>query len=332
MAGSDILDDLDLDAALDDATDLGLDLDSVMNADPEEEDPSGVRAYDFNRPHSISRRFGQNLQNIAEQFSRHATVNLTSLLRSNVVTEFQDLQLRSYTEYRDALPRPTCLAAMTLRPLAGTTLLHMDLSLCFVILKKLMGGRPDGEERLRPFTEIERGIFAHFSGRLADLLRTATSKLVELQPEPGALENNPDYVSGVPAGETLICMRFRVRLEAVEGTLEFAFPQSAFSPVRDVFDPEDSVELRSHDEMSRDRHQILDLIQSTTSELVVRLGDLELPLDRVLALQEGDLLHLPQAVDSPLTVLIEGREVFLAEAGRVNQNRAVKLIQKLEKE
>ncbi len=332
MAGPDILDDLDLDAALDDATDLGVDLDSVMNADPEEEDPSGVRAYDFNRPHSISKRFGQNLQNIAEQFSRNATVNLTSLLRSNVSAEFQELQLRSYAEYREALPRPTCLAAMTLRPLAGTTLLHMDLGLCFVILKKLMGGRPDGEERLRPFTEIERGIFGHFSGRLADLLRTAASKLVDLQPEPVALENNPDYVSGVPAGETLVCMRFRVRLEAVEGILEFAFPLSAFSPVRDVFDPEESVELRSRDEMSRDRHQILDLIQSTTSELVVRLGDLELPLDRVLSLQEGDLLHLPQSVDSPLTVMIEGREVFLAEAGRVNQNRAVKLIQKLEKE
>ncbi len=332
MAGNDILDDLDLDAALDDAEDLGVDLDSVMNADPEAEDPDGVRAYDFNRPHSISKRFGQNLQNIAEQYSRSATVNLTSLLRSNTVVEFQEVQLRSYEEYREALPRPTCLAAMTLRPLARTSLLHMDLGLCFVVLKKLMGGRPDGEERLRAFTEIERGIFGHFSERLVDLLRQASTKLVELQPEVTTLENNPDYVSGVPNGETMVCLRFRIRLEAVEGTLEFAIPLSGFSPVREVFDPEERVELRSDDEMSRDRHQILDLIQSTSSELVVRLGELELTLDRVLALSEGDLLHLPQSVDSPLTVLIEGREVFLAEAGRINQNRAVKLIEKLEEE
>jgi len=332
MAGSDILDDLDLDAALEDAADLGVDLDAVMNADPEVEDPAGVRAYDFNRPHSISKRFGQNLQNLAEQFSRSATVHLTSLLRSNVVVEYQELQLRSYVEYRESLPRPTCLASLSLRPLAGQSLIHQDLGLCFVILKKLMGGRPDGEERLRPFTEIERGIFSHYTGRVADLLRLAASKLVELHPELVGLENNPDYLSGIPAGETLACLRFRVRLEAIEGALDLALPLSAFSPVRDIFDPEESVELRSRDEMTRDRRQILDMIQTTTSELVVNLGELELPLDRVLALKEGDLLHLSQAVDSPLKVLIEGREVFLAEAGRVNQNRAVKLVRKLEKE
>jgi flagellar motor switch protein FliM len=332
MAGPDILDDLDLDDALESASGLGVDLDEVMSAEAEEQSADGVKAYDFNRPHSISKRFEQNLQNIAEQFARNGTVHLTSLLRSNVVVDFQEVQLRSYAEYRDSLPRPTCVAALTLRPLAGQSLLHLDLGLCFVILKKLMGGRPDGEERLRAFTEIERGIFGHFAGRLTELLRGACSRLLEVHPELSGLENNPDYIAGVPGGETLVLLRFRIRLEAIEGAVDIAIPQSAFSPVRDVFDPEETVEIRSQDEMSRDRGQILDLIQSTTSEIVVRLGEVELTLDRVLGLAEGDLLHLPQAIDSPLTVLIEGREVFLAEAGRVNQNRAVKLVQKLEKE
>jgi len=332
-AGTDLLDELDLDSALADASDLSMDLDEIMQADPEQEaGEGGVQAYDFNRPHSISRRFEQNLRNIAELFARSATVSLTSLLRSNVVLEFEDIQLRSFAEMREKMPRPSCLAATTMRPLNGQQLMQLEMNLCFVILKKLMGGRAETEDRVRPFTEIERGIFSHFTGRLLDTLKIATSKLLDVQPELVTLENNPDYLSGIPNGETLAELRFRLRLEAVEGSLSVAYPLNAFSPVRDIVDPEENVELRSTDEKLEDQEQILDMMQVTDSELVVQMGQVDLPLDRVLALQEGDLLHLPQSVDSPLTVLIEGREVFLGEAGRVKQNRAVKLVQKLEKE
>lgn len=329
-SSNDILDDLDLDSALADAADLDVDLDDVMQADPEDEaDPDGVKRYDFNRPHSISRRFEQNLRSIAEQFSRNATVMLTSLLRSNVVVDFDDIVLQSFDDLRNRAPRPACMATMTMRPLNGQQLFQLEMGLCFVILKKLMGGRADAEDRVRPFTEIERGIMSSFSGRLLDQLRIASSRLVELHPEIVALENNPDYVSGIPSGETMADLRFRTRLEAVEGTLSVAFPLSSFTPVRDVFDPEETVEVRSTDEVQEDQRQILDMIQATSSELVVQMGELELSLDRILALEVGDLVHLPQTVDAPLKVLIEGREVFTGEAGRVNQNRAVKLVRKV---
>ncbi len=333
-AGTDILDDLDLDSAPSRTPPmLSLDLDAVMNADPEEElSADGVKSYDFNRPHSISRRFEQNLRNVAEQFARNATVSLTSLLRSNVAIDFEVLQLRSFAEMRDNMPRPACLAATTMRPLNGQQLVQLEMNLCFVILKKLMGGRPEAEDRVRAFTEIERGIFSHFIERLLEILKTSMSKLLEVHPELVTLENNPDYIGSIPNGETLAELRFRIRLEAVEGTVHLAFPLNAFTPVRDVVDPEENVEVRSTKEVHKDRHQILDMIQSTSSELVVQMAELTLPLDSVLSLQEGDLLHLPQSVDSPLKVLIEGREVFLGEAGRVKQNRAVKLVRKLEKE
>jgi flagellar motor switch protein FliM len=327
----DILEDLDLDTALIDEGGLAADLEEVLNADPEEEE-RGVRAYDFNRPHSVSRRFEQNLRNVAELFARSASVNLTSLLRTNVLAEFDGVGLKAFGDYRESLPRPTCLAAITIRPLAGQSLLHLDLRLCFVILKKLMGGRPDSEERIRAFTEIERGIFGHFVGRINELLKGACSKLLVIEPELLSLENNPDYLSAIPSGDSVISLRFRIRVEAMEGLAELVLPLSAFSPVREVFDPEENLELRSGEEIRQDRQQILDMIQSTSSELVVRLGELTMPLDRILRLKEGDVLHLAQPVDSPLAVLMEGREVFLAEAGRVNQNRAVKLVRKLEKE
>ena len=76
------------------------------------------------------------------------------------------------------------------------------------------------------------------------------------------------------------------------------------------------------------------LIVKLPGDLTEQPGDLDVvDLQRPRArLSLVLLLHLPQALNTPLTVLIEGREVFEAEAGRINQNRAVKLVRKLEKE
>jgi len=340
VGGGDLLDDLDLDAALDQADDLlgggaaGLDPDlkAALEADADQEEADGVQAYDFNRPHSISRVFEQNLQNFAEQVARLGTISFTNLLRASTVVEFEGIHLHTLRDYVQNMPNPTCAAVITLRPLNGQSLLNIDLGTCFVILKKLMGGRPDPEDRLRSFTEIERGIQTQFIGRINELLRNAASKLLEIRPEFLGLENNPNYLTGLPLGESVVCLRFKLKLETVEGPLDLCIPLPAFSSVRHVFDPEDKIELRSAGEVTEDRRQILDMLQSTTSEVVVELGEVEMTLEKVLSLNVGEILHLPQAVDSELRVLVEGKPVFLGQAGRTNQNRAVKLLRKLEEE
>jgi len=333
-----ILDDLDLDAALDKAgfapADAGpeLDLETVLNAGPDDEQTNAAHRYDFNRPRKISRIFAQNLQNIAEQVARLGTISLTNLMRASTVVEFKGVRLSTFGEYVAQMPSPTSAATVALRPLNGLSLLHVDLGVCFVVLKKLMGGRPDPENHLRSFTEIERAIYGQFVGRLNDLVKNGASRLLEIRPELVALENNPNYLNGLPPGETAVTLGFQIKLETVEGPFDLCIPLSAFGPVRDIFDPEEKIELRSSSEVNQDQVQILDMIQGTCSELVAVLGVTEMPLDQILALNPGDLLHLPQAVGSPLVVQVEGKDVFLAQAGRMNQNRAVKLIRKLEEE
>ena len=102
--------------------------------------------------------------------------------------------------------------------------------------------------------------------------------------------------------------------------------------MKDIFDPQVAVEMRTQHELRDDRKKILEMIQGVGSELVVQLGSLESSLDEVLNMKVGDIIQLPQAVAAPLLVQIEGQEAWLGEAGRLGQNRAVKLIQQLNKE
>lgn len=334
-------DDLDLDSAIGAAEELagavdgaGVDLDEVLASDSNADvsgDAGPVR-YDFNRPNSISRTFEKNLQAVGESFAKTATIDFTSLMRSTTKVEFTGLHQSSFVEYQGAMPKPTCAALVTLEPLKGTSLIHLDLSLCYVFMQKLLGGALSDASPEREFTEIERGINAGLVERFTEILRRSIVKWTELKPAFVKLENNPGYLSGIAEGESLIIMNFRVQVGPADGRVEMAFPLAAFGPVKDVFDPTETIELRTALELRDDRRRILNMVQATDGEVVVELGSYGSNLEEILNLVEGDVLRLPQGVETPLRVQVAGRDAWLGEAGRVGQNRAVKLIQQLNKE
>jgi flagellar motor switch protein FliM len=338
---NDPLDDLDLDAAIGAAENLagavddgmGVDLEDVLNADSSADQlGGGPQRYDFNRPTNISRTFEQNLQSVAESFAKTGTIDFTSLMRMTTTVEFLGLKQTTFGEYLEELPNPTCGAMVSLAPLKGNSMLHIDLGLCFVFLKKLMGGLPDMEDSVREFTEIERGINAGLVGRFTEIFRKAASKFIKVEPGFVNLENNPNYLSGIAEGEAMIVLKFRVKVDTVEGPVELGLPLPAFTPVRDIFDPVQEIELRTPKELREDRRKVLDLIEGTGTELTAELGGYETTLEEIINLKLGDIIHLPQSVGAPLKVKIEGQNAWLGEAGRIGQSRAVKLIRQLTKE
>jgi flagellar motor switch protein FliM len=195
-----------------------------------------------------------------------------------------------------------------------------------------MGGATEPEDIIREFTEIEQSIMRSVTGKLLDQFREACSRLVKVSPEFVALENNPEYITGVSKGDSLVVLQFNLKLENMEGGLQIGIPLAGFEPVQTQFDPIEKVEHRSRDEVRRDRRQIMDLVQGTRSEVVVRFGEMSVDLNKIMAIQEGDIIHLGQPVNAPLIVEVAGKPMFLGEAGRVNQKRAVKLTERLSEE
>jgi flagellar motor switch protein FliM len=338
---SNLTDNLDLDAAIGAAEELagavddgmGANLDDVLNADSNDEGiEGGPRRYDFNRPHNISRNFEQNLQAVGETFAKTGTIDFTSLLRMSAAVEYSGLRQCTFAEYMEEIPSPTCIAMVTMPPFKGYSLVHIDLGLSFVFLKKMMGGSPEPEDSVREFTEIERGINAGLVDRFTEIFRKAVSKWVAVEPSFSSLENNPNYISGIPDGESMIIMNFLLKLDTVEAPVQLGFPMSAFGPVKEIFDPKITSEMRTPSELKGDRNHILEMVQGTPGEMVVELGTIASNLEEILNLSVGDVLQLGHGVNTPLTVNIAGEKSWFGEAGRIGQNRAIKLIQQLEKE
>ncbi len=312
---------------------FGAGMEAALADEPEDSDKDyGIRQFDFNRPHSISRNFEQQLCNLGENFAKAASITFTNIFRVNTVLEFRKLRLLTCGDYLGQMGHPTFVATVTLAPLKGQALLHLDLALCFTMLKKLMGGLAEADEVLREFTEIERGIFHNLVLKILGILGEASTRLVDLKPELLSIENNAEYIRGFAVGDSLLVMTFGFKLDAVEGSLEFGIPMPAFEPVRSLFDPEEMPELRSPTEQQHDRQLIMDLVQGTHSEVVVKLGELDANLEAIMQLEVGDILHLSQPVDAPLVVEVQDKPMFLGEPGRIRQNRAVKLIERTNEE
>jgi flagellar motor switch protein FliM len=296
------------------------------------DDPAEVRAFDFRRPYSISHNFEKNLRSICDNLAKSATVHFTNQLRTNCVLEFRRLILQTFGEYAAGLPNPTCISVVTLAPLKGSALFYLDLSLSFAMIKKLLGGPAEAETRNREYTEIELSIVRSMIMKFMDLLRGAAGRLVEFDPHCVTVENNPNYLNSLAPGDSVVVLDCHFHLENVEGRLNFCIPIAGFEPVRVLFDPEESLEPRPAVEVRRDRALVLDLVGGTDVEAVAKLGELQLSMEQIMALEEGQVLTLDKPIDAPLALVVEGKPLWLGAAGRVHQHRALRLTERLSEE
>ena len=304
-------------------------LDAMVSERPAE---GAVRPFDFSRPYSISRNFDKNLRSLADNFAKSASLFATNQLRANCTVEFRRIVLQTFGEYQSNLPNPTTLATVTLAPLKGSVLVNLDLSLAFAMIKRLFGGPTEAESCLREFTEIELSIVRSLITKQLDLLKSAGARIVTMDPKIVAIENNPTYLSVLSPGDSVVTLEFRQHVDNLEGDLSFCLPMVSFEPVRAQFDPEESAEIRPAGDVRRDRELVLDMVQGVPVEAVVKLSELEMTMGRIMQLEVGDVLPLPQPVDEPLALEIEDRPLLLGTAGRVRQQRALKVTRRLHEE
>jgi len=313
---------------------FGDDLDDLLDAESGGLDRDGgvEEAFDFTQPHDISRIFEQNLRSVGENLAKAAAISFTNLFRANSALEFKGVTLAPCGEYLDGLPKPTCISTFTMPPFQGRSVINLDLSFCYTLVKKLMGGAVEPEENLREYTEIERTIVQGLLTRLLEVLKEACARLITVTPELVVLENNADYIAGVASGDTLVVLSFEFTLDMQTGALDICIPMSSFAPVRDEFDPQERREMREPHEVRQERRHIMEVLNNTSTEIVVKLAEMETNLETITQLKEGDILHLNQPVDSPMLVEVADKLAFIGEAGRIHQQRAVKLTQRMKEE
>ncbi len=288
-----------------------------------------LKVYDFSKPYRVSKNFKKSLLAMCEGYARVATLGMTLDYRAKCKLEFNGLQMMTYEEYHTTLANPTCIGTALLPPLQGNSLVNLDLSLAFALVKRLLGGRPESEANLRQFTDIELGISANVINNLLSYLGEASSKYIKIHPEDVTIESNPEYLNTPAAGETMIYLEFDMAVDELEGKLSLCIPSISFEPIRDQFDPAEEFVQRDGSGVEAERQDVKKTLEDISTELVVKMAEIVMPFSALEGLEEGSVIDLGTGTSDTMELELQGKPIFQCKAGHFNGNRAIELTEKI---
>lgn len=277
-----------------------------------------VTPYDFRHPTKLSREHARALQIVYETFARQWGTQLTASLRTPVSVEPAEISQRGYGEWVAELPDPTFLATFTAAPLPGTCVIQFDLLAAMGFVDRMLGGKGGAAQPQRQPSAIEVLLLRALLDRTLRELRYSVASLVEIEPELGAVETNPQFAQAAALTDVMVVTDFGLRVgptaTAVETTARIALPYEGIvgrlQPVETDAGPAAAAARRAVQARARRA------VGGSPIEVGVRLGAVRLDTRDVLALSAGDVVRIPHPTSRPLTVVVGDVPVARAVAGR----------------
>lgn len=320
MSVSDLLSQDEIDALLHGVSSGDVDTDAAGD-----DNPGGIRGYDFTSQDRIVRGRMPTLEMVNERFARYFRISLFNMLRRTPEIAVGGVQMLKFAEYVHSLFVPTSLNMVRVLPLRGTALLVFDPKLVFVVVDNFFGGdgRYHAKIEGREFTPTELRVINMLMMQCFKDMKEAWMPVMNVDFEYMNSEVNPHFANIVSPTEVVVVSTFHIELEGGSGDLHVTMPYSMLEPIRDVLD----AGVQS-DRSERDERWIIALreeMQSARVELSVSLGTTELPLRAMLTLKAGDII--PFELPPLVTVRAEEVPVFRGVYGMAGGNSAVQAVE-----
>ncbi len=282
-------------------------------------------AYDFTKPHSLSRGFTNNLATISDGFAKAASMTLSTYFRGSITVVPKGPKHLLFQEFVNNAGNPSCLGIVNLQPLRGQSVVEIEPAIIFSLVDKLMGGNGKPLDEKRELTEIEIRIAMKIVEKLLGDFAAGSKRFVEMHPSISRIENNPEFVNICASSERVVKLDYEVNMGEFSGMIQFCIPVSSFESVIDLLDPVDEIPERTPDERKKDAEMLLGTLRKVPLGISVEIGKTEITVSRARNLREGDLIVLDNGINEPVDIIVEGIRKFKGFPGLVNGRKAVKM-------
>ena len=290
-----------------------------------------VKIYDFRRPDKFSKDQIRTLQMMHETFARLTTTALSAQLRALVSVHVASVDQLTYEEFIRSIPNPTTLAVINMDPLNGSAVLEFDPSITFTIIDKLFGGTGESTKISRELTDIELSVMEGIIVRILGNLREAWSNVIDLRPRLGNIETNPQFAQIVPPNDMVVLVTLETKVGEVEGMMNLCIPYITIEPVISKLSAQywySSIRKGATDENAA---IIQSRLEAVELPIVVEVGEVEITMEELLAIQVGDVIKLPNTkINSDMIVKIGGRKKYKCRPGVIGNRVAVQIGEKIE--
>ena len=323
---SEILSQDEVDSLLD-----GLDSGEIeTETDTEKLEPvEGIIAYDFTSQDKVVRARMPTFDVINERLSREVRATLSSLLQTNVDVSANPFDTLKFSEFVRSLPVPTSLHVFRMEPLRGHGLIVLESQLVYNLIDTFFGGEALGKARVdgREFTTIEEVMIKK---AVVAVLKNIEASWAPIEPVRTSLirsEMNPQFTAIVLPTDLVIVTRFEIELEQSAGNLVVCYPYSMIEPMRNKLSSGIQAEAEEID--TNWRRMIREVILESEVSLKIQLGQTEITGERLLYMQEGDVIQLDNDASDPLTCYVDGLQKLTGYVGVQRGFQAFKVNDKI---
>lgn len=264
-----------------------------------------AQVYDFRRPDRIAKDQLRAIHLLHENFARSLASSLSAYLRAYVAVNLVSVEQLAFMEFTHVLPSPTSMVALGMAPYDGSAVLELNPALVFPILEMLLGGTGQNAPKLnREITEIEQSILDGLLRIILNDLRAAWLAVAEIDFSIESHETEPQLLQILAPNEAVVAISVEVRIGDNAGIMNLGIPSITVKMLRQKFDQQWSV--RKNRIGDAEQSKVLDLVQTADLNLEAALRGPTMPVESLLALQEGDLLVFDFPVRKPVDLLVNG--------------------------
>ena len=295
-------------------------IDAVFEKQDRKRESTAAR-FDFRRPDRIPKSQVRAIHLLHDVFARNLVSSLSAYLRSYLTVNLVSVEQLSYSEFLEGLPSPTCLVSMGLRPYDGNGVLELNPSLVFPIIEMLLGGTGKQSAAIqRDITEIEQKLLDGLLRIILNDLREAWKGVTEIDFTIESMETEPQLLYVLAPNEAVVAIGVEIRIAEAVGMMNIALPSIVIKMMRQKFDQQWSVRktLASEGEQAR----FLTMLRDASLTLEARLDGLELSVQHLLDLSEGNLVVFDRSVNTPVELIVNGREQYYGQIVSTATKRA----------
>jgi flagellar motor switch protein FliM len=285
-----------------------------------------VQAYDFRRPQRVSKGQIRGLDCLHDSFARSFGAALSADLRTGIEISVAHIEQLAYSEFIGSLANPTCFSLLRAEQLEGRLCLEISPLIIYPMIDRLLGGSDsDAFIPQRPLTQIERRLVQRITDRASRILSAAWSNLTPVEFKVEGVESNPELVQIAPPHETVVVVRFNLRLGNCTGMMSLCLPCNAMEPILPLLTAPAGIGCPRKDAKGDHLRKLTQTVGGAAVEMRVILARTTLRMNDLLSLQPGDIITTEKECTADAIVQVEERQKFCCQVGQFRGNRAVKI-------
>jgi flagellar motor switch protein FliM len=281
-----------------------------------------MRAVDFTRPTKFTAEQTRRLHRTLDAFCRTASTRLSAELRVPLEMEVLTSTQLTWANAHGAVPANSTAAIFNVEPIGTRMLLSTESTLLLGAIELLLGGSIDGGVKERRMTDIDQALGRHFFERLLAQLTLIWTDVAGLDLSLETVDQHMETAQMVSVSEPTLSFMLEARLSGISATLALLIPWSAIAPVADSFGAREDTRGNQNEE---DRSSVRRAVGNVEMTLRAEVAAVDMPIEAVLALKEGDLLRLNSPASGGVTLYADKVPVKLAKPGRSGSRRAVQV-------